>query len=538
MCGIYGITREDNVLIRDMANKSSYRGPDDQNFFVQDGISLGFNHLWIDQTPINAVRQPFITSNENVLIWNGEIYDTYEPDTRWLARGIESYGVNFLRSHSGMWALAYFDKQRQTITLARDHFGTKPLFYTIMRGVLHFSSSLHSLAGIPGVDIHIDDSTIKIMNSFGGYVPGPKTIYHSIYKVVPGQVLVWCLRRRRFISDTTLYDFNISLMPPNEFDPEFFRSTITTLLQEAARTRHKAGLFLSGGLDSTVIAGVVSRLDKLDLSAYTTNYISIRGDYTGAPIEGGMFNETGLAQQTAKHFNIPHFLANITSTEYTNANPEILAKIIGHPLQDKARWFPRVRVARQASWQGCKVIYTGDFGDELFGVVDMKPKFPGGRYIHYPDRDEMIEDYINSWYPLHMLTGDDIVDNNLFSALTVGDMYNKLSDGVCSYYSMESRPLYCHQRLAFYALSVPGIVRRRGALHAGMPPQLYRYLQRDVLKMYIPDHIRLQKDKMGWAVPWDARGKENAFERAMVEVNCVEDHMNNIVFNEDINETN
>ena len=144
MCGIHGFTWPNQEKIDEMVELSYRRGPDANDTYVDDNISLGHNLLAITEEP-TVSKQPWVLADRWILCYNGEIYNYKElkqglekkgyvfetdSDTEVLAKGLSTYGIDFIKRLDGMYAIAWYDKSEQTITLARDNTGVKPLYYS------------------------------------------------------------------------------------------------------------------------------------------------------------------------------------------------------------------------------------------------------------------------------------------------------------------------------------------------------------------------------------------------------------------------
>ena len=186
MCGIHGFTWPSQEKIDKMVELSHRRGPDANDTYVDEHISLGHNLLAITEEPMVS-KQPWLLMDRWVLCYNGEIYNYKElkqgleskgyvfetdSDTEILAKGLSAHGIDFIKRLDGMYAIAWYDKSEQTITLARDNTGVKPLYYHESGGKLIFSSSIKSLLSL-GVSTKLDLTSFGIYKNLG-YVPGLK----------------------------------------------------------------------------------------------------------------------------------------------------------------------------------------------------------------------------------------------------------------------------------------------------------------------------------------------------------------------------
>ncbi|MFH1769728.1 MAG: asparagine synthetase B, partial [Parcubacteria group bacterium] len=209
MCGINGFNSQDREKIDAMNGATKHRGPDGVGNFVDENVSFGHNLLAIIEKPENS-HQPWVSDDKNyVLTYNGEIYNYKElrnkleakgdkfitnSDTEVLFNGLTKYGYEYLSELDGMFALAFYDKRKQTVLLARDHGGMKPLYYHADQNSFAFSSELRGLFA-QGVERKLDVDSAHIYFVLG-YVPGYKTLIRNVKKVSPGQYLQYDLKTK------------------------------------------------------------------------------------------------------------------------------------------------------------------------------------------------------------------------------------------------------------------------------------------------------------------------------------------------------
>ena len=205
MCGITGYFGRGNkdILIK-MTDSLKHRGPDDQGFFIEDNIGLGHRRLSV--IDLKTGQQPVFNEDKTaVLIFNGEIYNFKElrekliakdhkfctqTDTEVIVHLYEEKKDDFLNELNGMFALALWDKKNEKLILARDRLGQKPLYYSLIDKTLVFGSELKSLLNYPGIKKELNyESLAKYL--IYEYVPAPWTILNNIYKLGPGEYLVY-----------------------------------------------------------------------------------------------------------------------------------------------------------------------------------------------------------------------------------------------------------------------------------------------------------------------------------------------------------
>ncbi|MDO8609316.1 MAG: asparagine synthetase B, partial [bacterium] len=262
MCGINGFNASNKEKIIAMNEATKHRGPDGVGFFVDDDVSLGHNLLAITESPDNS-RQPIKSSDGRyILLYNGEIYNYKElqkdlikegdsfltnSDTEVLLKGLVRHGEFFLSKLDGMFAIALYDTSEKNILLARDKAGMKPLYYYHYNNEIVFSSELRGLFAY-GIDRKLDIDSAKIYFVLG-YVPGNKTLIKNVQKILPGQYMKINLTSNCITKKWIVFEQNK--------DNEIRDKNICDLIHNST-IRHTMGLrpfglYLSGGLDSTVI---------------------------------------------------------------------------------------------------------------------------------------------------------------------------------------------------------------------------------------------------------------------------------------------
>jgi len=387
MCGIVGIVRRDAVTpdelldsVVPMARSLVHRGPDGEGYWLEAscGVALGHRRLAIiDLT--DSGRQPMESaSGRFVVVFNGEIYNFQElrktisatnasqwrghSDTEVLLAAFESWGIyETLRRLNGMFAIGVWDRQSRCLTLARDRFGEKPLYYGKVGDTLVFASETTALACLPQFDGNIDARALAGFFQYG-FVPGTSSIYESIRKlppasllsvrVDPGAPLHW--------GDPVEYWSAAAVAADSrEFafaDPDDARDTLEQKLSQSVRIRLESdvplGVFLSGGIDSTVVAALVQQHLEGSASTFTIAFADRR------------HNEASFASAVATHLGTRHTEILVTPEDCLAVAPDI-ARFYDEPFADASQ-LPTYIVCRAAR-QHVSVALSGDGGDELFG---------------------------------------------------------------------------------------------------------------------------------------------------------------------------
>ncbi len=369
MCGIVGIfdltgQREINrELLATMNESQFHRGPDEGGLHLEAGLGLGHRRLSI--IDLSSGQQPMISRDNNVILtFNGEIYNFMDLrkelealgyqfnthcDTEVILYGWQAWGEACVDKLRGMFAFAIWDRAKQTLFLARDRLGVKPLFYaTLANGQFIFSSELKALKLHPDMPRELDASAIEDYFGFG-YVPEPKTIYKNVYKLEPG----FCLTLKRGESNVRprqYWDVKFAERPAQS--EAAIADELIERLREAVKIRMVAdvplGAFLSGGVDSSAVVAMMA-----ELSADPVNTCSIS---FGDPA----FNEAKFAAQVAARYHTAHRVEQVDADDYSLIGK--LAGLYDEPYADSSA-LPTYRVCELAKKQ-VTVVLSGDGGDE------------------------------------------------------------------------------------------------------------------------------------------------------------------------------
>jgi len=372
MCGIVGIFNSrtahpiDAALLSRMNDLQFHRGPDGDGVFVDRGIGLGHRRLSI--IDLSGGAQPLFNEDHTVVVvYNGEIYNFKELsrdlinrghqfrthcDTEVIVHAWEEWGEACVERFRGMFAFALWDQNKETLFLARDRIGIKPLYYaTRSDGTVLFASELKSILCDPAMPRKIDPTAVEDYFSYG-YVPDPKTIYHDVFKLAPGHTL--SLRRGNGKATPRCYwdvKFEVSGQP-KEADVvgdliERFRDAVECRMVSEV----PLGAFLSGGVDSS---GVVAMMAGLSGDSVNTCSISF-----GDPA----FDETSYAAMVAQRYATNHRIGHVDPDKFDLMDN--LARLYDEPFADSSA-MPTYRVCELAR-RHVTVAWSGDGGDEVFG---------------------------------------------------------------------------------------------------------------------------------------------------------------------------
>lgn len=374
MCGISGFvgkkTENRELILANMMNAMKHRGPDAQGTYFSEEAALGFCRLSI--IDLEEGSQPMYNeTGELVLVFNGEIYNYRElkdelekkghvfanhSDSEVLLHGYEEYGENLLDRLRGMFAFAIWDNRRKKLFAARDFFGIKPFYYTVIQGSFVFASEIKSILKFPGYEKKLNEEALEQYLSFQ-YSVLEETFFKGIYTLKPGHHLTY---ENRHVNIHKYFDS--LLCPEKKGNEKELTDQLDDVIQDSIRCHMvsdvEVGSFLSGGLDSSLIA-----------SCFTGK----RSFTVGFPREGAHYSECDQAFSLAKQLGLKHTCRTISEEEYWQAVPKVMYHL-DEPSGDAsavALYF----VAQEASEQ-VKVVTSGEGADELFAgyPIYLEPK--------------------------------------------------------------------------------------------------------------------------------------------------------------------
>ncbi|HEX4145215.1 MAG TPA: asparagine synthase (glutamine-hydrolyzing) [Pirellulales bacterium] len=401
MCGISGFLDLEaqpatnraalTARARTMAERLVHRGPDDVGTWVDPevGLGLGFRRLAIvDLSP--AGHQPMESaSGRFVIAFNGEIYNHRDLrrrladedqcsiefrghcDTEVLLAAIECWGLaKSLQQAVGMFAIAVWDRREQTLTLARDRIGEKPLYYGLHHRTLLFASELKALVAHPAFDDSLDREALNLFLDYG-YIPAPHSAYQGISKLTPGSLVQFSARTLR--GSTGVLPEPIAFWSAKEvaeggqatrFSGSFEDAAgqLEGLLRETISSQMVAdvpvGAFLSGGIDSSLVVALMQTQSARKVKTFTIGFHETA------------YNEATYAKQVAQHLGTDHTELYVLPAEAQAVIPS-LPTIYDEPFADSSQIATHL-VSRLAQ-QHVTVSLSGDGGDELFGGYSRYP---------------------------------------------------------------------------------------------------------------------------------------------------------------------
>jgi asparagine synthase (glutamine-hydrolysing) len=374
MCGIAGFVESSATtfpfdpetsrgLVHRMCDVIRHRGPDDEGVWVDEGVALGMRRLSI--IDLSTGHQPIHNEDRSVwIVFNGEVYNFRElrreleaaghrfytsTDTEVIVHAYEQWGKEAIGRLRGMFGLAIWDTSSRTLLVARDRIGIKPMHYATANGRFYFGSEIKSLLEAPDLPRDLDPAALDHYLSFL-YTPSDGSIFKSVRKLPPGHLLTW--------TDGRIATEQYWRMPAAETfagSEEDAVQQLRAVLSDAVRSHMISdvplGAFLSGGVDSSLVVGLMSELSHSRVKTFSIGF------------DEPAFDELEHARRVADHFGTDHH-------EFV-VKPDgvgILDRLISHfdePFADSSAiptWYVSEMARRHVT-----VVLSGDGGDELFG---------------------------------------------------------------------------------------------------------------------------------------------------------------------------
>ncbi len=384
ICGVYNLESGMPVsqrLIEEMTGHISHRGPDDRGVHLEDTLGLGFARLSI--IDLSGSHQPMCNETGDVwIVFNGEIWNYKElraeliekghrfrtqGDTETIVHAYEEYGVDSIARLHGMFGLAIWDSRQKRLLLARDRAGKKPLYYTQVGGDVLFASEIKSLLCDPRVKRQVNPQALADYLSVR-YVPGPATLFENIYKVQAGYWLLFEKHTGQHNSRSECYwDFTFGeteRRPIAEY-LQGIRQHIARAVEERMMADVPVGALLSGGVDSSIIVGIMSQLTKYPVKTFSVGF------------DVPQYSELPFARIVAQRFGTEHHELVVKSSDLAQYWP-LLTWHRDEPVSEPSDL--GVYLISQLARQHVKVVLSGEGGDELFAgypkyVVDWLARY-------------------------------------------------------------------------------------------------------------------------------------------------------------------
>jgi len=576
MCGFVGILNKNgrtinSEILRKMANTIHHRGPDEEGIFIHD--NCGLYHKRLSIIDLSTGQQPMTFENYTI-VFNGEIYNYIElreelqlkghdftttSDTEVILHLYKEYGADCVCKLNGMFAFVIFDKSNHQIYLARDHFGIKPLYWYQDKDMIVFGSEIKAILAHPEV------KAIPAMENFYEYLTfqfilGENTLFQNIYKFQPGHYSIINLKTWNF--KTVKYwkpDFKTDLFHTEDYFINELQQILDNTITQQLRSDVPIGTYLSGGIDSSLVTIMASKVVKHPLKSFS-----------GAFKEGSEFNELKYARIAANKANSELYEIFPTEQEFIDVLPNLIYHL-DEPVAGPGL-FPQYMVSKFAS-NHVKVILGGQGGDEIFGgytrylvayleqalkgsifetneevehIVTLKsilPNLPSlKQYVPmlksfwkndvFEPMDKRYFNLLNRMGSIKNFLHPDFIEgrneNGLFSKFShqfnhckTKSYYNKMTqfdlaaslpallqveDRVSMSVSIESRVPLLDRRIIDLISKMPAGMKFKGGE--------LKYLLKQTIKQTMPSEILNRKDKMGFPVPlhiWSKNKKTRDF---------------------------
>src|SRR4051812_34120501 len=384
MCGIAGFAENrhfqsperdrerDRAVVHRMCEAIRHRGPDDEGIHIEHAVGLGMRRLSI--IDLSTGQQPIHNEDRTVwLVFNGEIYNYRDlrreleaaghvfytsSDTETIVHAYEQWGEASFKKLRGMFGIALWDRRRQTLLLARDRAGIKPLHFIEDGSRIYFGSEIKSLIAAGVVDPQIDLEALDHYLSYL-YAPRDRSLFTSVRKLPPGHFLRW-----QDGKTTIVKYWEIGAVEPFEGSDEDAAEALRKVLADAVRSHMVSdvplGAFLSGGVDSSIVVGLMAEASSRPVKTFSIGF------------DEPAFDELEHARAVARHFGTEHHEFVVRPDGLS-----ILDRLIEHfdePFADSSAiptWYVSEIARRHVT-----VVLSGDGGDELFGGYD--------RYLPHP----------------------------------------------------------------------------------------------------------------------------------------------------------
>jgi len=551
MCGINGFTFGNEELIRQMNQLVKHRGPDDDGVFVNEQVSFGHTRLAILDLSPKGHQPMWSFDNQLVIVFNGEIYNFQdvrkeliergysfhsESDTEVLLAAYHADGPECLKKLNGIFAFAIWDLRCRELFVARDRVGVKPLYYCTRGKDLIFSSELKAILAhdIPRI---LDQEALNIYLRLL-YVPAPLTMLRGIRKLEAGSYLLWRdgqLRQERYWQPSDFSD----LATPDEA-----REQIRFLLKDAVRLQlisdRPVGVFLSGGIDSTVITALASEALGRQVKTFSVGFDIWPEKYNA---------DVALARETSQHFGTDHHEFIITGKDAAETLPQVVYHM-DEPVANATQI--ATYLLSKYTREQVVVCLGGDGGDELFGGYERyrlsrlisrfqrlprvaqkttlmfllgekgrgkREKFqipPGGeRYLAFMAQKEsavsrvLRQDYNNpdttnkfyarQYFNSELRTPNSELNIDFEKHFMLADIRSWLvdeslirTDKMSMAWGLEQRVPILDHRLLELALKIPTNWKIQG--------KNTKAIFKEALKEYLPEHV-LRQPKRGWSSP-------------------------------------
>ena len=529
MCGIYGITAHDPEFVQNFIKKCEHRGPDGSRVWwdPKNNLTLGHNLLSIMADP-NLSMQPWKTPNGNWLVYNGEIFNYYELkqkykgkgfagitgcDTELLAWGLDNFGINFIDEIDSMHGFAYYKINENQLWLSRDHAGIKPLFYAEVKDGLVFGSEIKGLFDkVPGAN-KLDNLAVSFMGRTGINALR-NTFFTGIKKLLAGETIIYDLNQKRIKHSHRIH---ITPTSNSNYDKEEFRSMSSKTVRMCSIGRRKLGVFLSGGLDSSLVAYELSKI-KTEVNTFTNIMLP-------NVVEGEDYNsDARCAKVLANRYKFNHQEVQITPKNfmeswddsiyymeqpvynpsmamycYTNkilSENKIVVTMAGDMGDEILAGYPKYWKMQNLEWLKKQGLTNGiKTWDDVLKLWIRRIKRPLMLTPSQLSDDVLLEEF-RKCYPDDLFNPDDPIGSHMALdcvAQVPEEMFNR-NDKYGMAYSMEGRFPLATKTFMKYCMGIHTNTK------LGKNKNNTKVLTKDAYKDIFPAQI-INKMKTGWTVP-------------------------------------
>ena len=562
MCGVAGIFNLNNRQVTNLEHSLStlnrlqkHRGPDGEGVWLHENEHVGLAHVRLSIIDLETGQQPMLSNSKNAITYNGEIYNFEElkkeigesnfstnSDTEVILKAYERWGVDCISKFRGMFAFALWDESKSKLFCARDRFGIKPFYYTIVDDIFYCASEIKAL--LPFVkEIDTDKDSLNDYLTFQ-FTLGEKTLFKGIKQLEPGHSLTIENSQISVKKYWEVY-YNLDFSHTEQYFIEQTRELMGDSIRLHLRSDVPVGAYVSGGRDSSIVAALASQIETSEFQAFTGKFSYGEG-----------YDESMYARDLSQQYSFNLHELDIKSTDFVSS----IHKIIYHLDQPVAGpgSFPQYQISQLAS-EHRKVVLGGQGGDEIFGgyaryliayfeqcikgaiegslnngnfvvtyesiisnlesLKQYKPLLKqfwskglfetiDRRYFDLVNRAPTLEDEVN-WDAIgksstcdeftKIFLGDNVGHESYFDLMTHFDFKTLLpallqvEDRMSMAHGLESRVPFLDHKLIELAATIPADIKFKNG-------ELKRLLVR-TFDPILPNSITQRKDKMGFPVP-------------------------------------
>lgn len=504
MCGIAGFVLEKNNgdlsgLLQSMANSIGHRGPDDEGFFHAESsnghFKIGIAHRRLSIIDLDTGHQPLGNEDDSVqIVFNGEIYNYQElrrnlmglghsfrtnSDTETIIHAYEEYGHDCVMHFRGMFAFAIWDSNKESLFLARDRFGKKPLYMYQSKGSLLFGSEVKSILQFDRVRPAVDIQAVWEYLSYR-YVPAPRTLFDGVTKLSPGSYAVWdngVLTENRYYSPPDCkprHALDISGDVVDKFLEQLDHAVEIRMVSDVP-----FGAFLSGGIDSSAIVGLMSRHSDCPVKTFSVGF------------RESEYSELRYARTIAEQFKTEHHELTVSQNDLMDMLPA-LVRFRDAPVAEPSD-IPIYLLSQEAR-KTVKMVLTGEGSDEFLGG--------------YPKH--VFERYVNSYQYIPGILRSGLIEP-LIQALPYRFRRAKTAIhnmGLSDWQERMARwfgAMTAKERAALVAFNVPASYQRTHPASANINNSALRNILCFDQTSWLPDNLLERGDRMTMAASLEAR---------------------------------